>query len=110
MTITYEWEFSQFDTKPHSDGLTNVVSCIHWRLTGTDELGYMASNYGTVILGDPSPAGFTPFEDITKALTISWMEAVTDVEAIKASIADQIDRARNPPVVPMVPPFDNQPA
>lgn len=110
MAINYEWQFVQFDTKPSFDGLNDVVSVIHWRLTGTDETGTSASNYGTVALGDPAPGDFVPYQDITKEMTISWMEATTDVDAIKASIAWQINEIKNPPVVPMVPPFDSQTA
>jgi hypothetical protein len=106
VTITYEWSFSQFDTKLSYDGLTDVVSVVHWRYTGTDETGVTASNYGTVTMPDPSPADFTPYQDITKELTIQWMQSVLDVPAIEASIASQIDYIKNPPVVPMAPPFD----
>ena len=31
MSIVYTWSFPQFEVAPSEDGLTNVVSVIHWR-------------------------------------------------------------------------------
>lgn len=105
MTIDYEWIFTQFDTKPREGDLVDVVSVIHWRLNATDDTGASATNYGTVTLSDPDQSGFVPYDQITKDLTISWMEENIDVAALKENLASQIEMIKNPPVVPMNPPF-----
>lgn len=106
MAIDYEWVFSQFDTKPTQGDLVDVVSIIHWRLNAVDETGTSATIYGTVTLGDPGQSDFVPYDQITKELTIQWMEQNTDVEELKANLANQIEMIKNPPVIPMLPPFD----
>lgn len=105
MAIDYEWIFSQFDTKPSQDGLTDVVSIIHWRLNATDDTGTFASIYGTVTLGTPGPSNFVPYDQITKELTIQWIEENMDVDSMKANLANQIHLIKNPTVVSMSPPF-----
>jgi hypothetical protein len=107
MSITYTWSFPEFDVVKSEDGLTDVVKTIHWRYDAQDGV-FNAGAYGTVGLGAPNPANFIPYNQLTEAWTISACSASLDVPAMNAalaaSIADQID----PPIVPMVPPF-NQP-
>jgi hypothetical protein len=106
MAITYDWSFSQFDTAPSKDGLTDVVVVVHWRLTAIDG-EYVDSSYGTVTMPDPNPADYVPYDQITKDLTIEWVSGILDVPAIEANLALRIEQQKSPPVVPMVPPFDN---
>lgn len=106
MAITYEWQFSQFDTAPTLDGLTNVVEIVHWRYIAVDDTdGLSAQAYGTANLGIPGPSEFVPFEDITKEMTIQWVSGVIDVPSLETNLATQIATQRNPPIVPMSPPF-----
>lgn len=104
MAVSYEWIFSQFDTIPSLDGLTDVVKVIHWRINATDG-DYMASNYGTVTIADPSPSDFTPYDQITKEQAISWVSSAMDVNSQYESLQNQINLMKNPPTLPMAPPF-----
>lgn len=106
MAVTYDWSFSQFDTAPSKDGLTDVVVVVHWRLTAVDGV-YVESSYGTTNMPDPNPAEFTPYDQITKDQTIEWMNGILDVPAMKENLAIRIEQQKNPPIVPMTPPFDN---
>ena len=106
MSITYTWTFPQFDCAKSEDGLTDVVKTIHWRLDGTDGT-YSSGAYGTVGLAAPDPDAFIPFDQITEAWAIS---AVTnsdgfDLAALEANIAGNIEAQKNPPIVPLPPPF-----
>ena len=105
MTIDYEWIFVQFDTAPSKDSFTDVVSTIHWRLNATDETGITASVYGTVSLPDPTNNEFIPYDQITKNLSITWMEENIDVPLLKSNLADQIEAIKNPQVIYKKPPF-----
>ena len=106
MTINYEWRFDQFDTKKSYDGLTDVVSVVHWRMTATDDTGTTVSNYGTVTLGDPSPGSFVSYDQITKELVIQWMEDAMDVPKLEENLSSQIYLLNNPITIPTKPPFD----
>ncbi len=104
MGIAYSWTFPQFDVAPSEDGLTDVVKTIHWRLDAIDA-GITAGAYGTVALGEPSPGNFTPYADISEQWAIDQTSALIDVPAIEAALAGEIAKKKNPPVVPMTPPF-----
>jgi hypothetical protein len=104
MPITYTWSFPQFDVAPSSDGLTDVVRTIHWRLDGVDGAASGAA-YGTVALSAPDAASFTPYADITEAWAIAAVTGNIELTTIEGAIAGEIARKKNPPVVPMLPPF-----
>jgi hypothetical protein len=104
MSITYTWSFPQFEVAPSEDGLTNVVSVIHWRLDAMDGT-FSAGAYGTVALGAPDPAAFTPYDQITEQWAIDAVSANIDLPAVEAALTGEINKKKNPPTVPMVPPF-----
>lgn len=101
MTINYTWTFSSVDAYPDVDGLTNVISTVHWRLLGEDS-GYTAEVYGAISL-DPveDSESFIPFESLTPELLQEWVEQKMgdDLDNYKTSISGQIDARKNPPVV-----------
>ena len=103
MTI-FTWSFPQFDVAKSEDGLTDVVKTIHWRYDAVDG-DYSAGLYGTVGLGAPNPTGFIPFADLTKVWAIAAVSESVDVPAMTSSLEAQIATAKNPPIVPMAPPF-----
>jgi hypothetical protein len=104
MSIAYTWSFPQFEVAPSEDGLTNVVSVIHWRLDAMDGI-YSAGAYGTVALGAPDPAAFTPYADITEQWAIDAVSANIELAQVEAALAGEINKKKNPPTVPMAPPF-----
>lgn len=106
MAIIYTWEFNIFEKAPSLDGLADVVKVIHWRMYAEDA-PYKTSIYGSAPLGAPNPDNFVAYEDITKQWAMDAVSAVIDVPAIQASLAAEIDRQKNPPVVPAPPPFTN---
>jgi len=104
MAIAYSWTFPQFDVAPSEDGLSQVVKTIHWRLDAIDA-GITAGAYGSVALGQPDPAHFIPYADITEQWAIDQTSALIDLPAVQAALAGEIAKKKNPPVVPMTPPF-----
>ena len=102
MTVT--WTIVQLDRHPHQDGLDDVVFTAHWRAEDSEEVGeetYSGSSYGTVSFADPDPDSFTPYADITEEMAIGWTQDALgeeEVANIEASIAQQIEDAKNPPV------------
>lgn len=103
MAINYNWVISSMDEYPKTpDNLTDVVFTVHYRRNATSEVDgktYFADTYSTVSLPAPSPEDFTPYEDLTEETVIGWLEAALNVEAIDASLAQQIENQINPPIV-----------
>jgi hypothetical protein len=105
MAITYTWSFPQFDVAKAEDGLTDVVKTIHWRYDATD--GKVSCGaYGTVGLDAANPSDFTPYAAITQQWCIAAVSGKLDVAELEKNLANQIAMLNNPPVVPMVPPFN----
>jgi hypothetical protein len=89
------WTIANLERNAADDGV--VVA--HWRCTAEDG-EYTASSYGTVsFTPDPDAEGFVPFDQLTEATVIGWVQADMDVEAIEAGLAAQIEEAKAPAVV-----------
>jgi len=109
MAIAYDWIFNPLTVKPAEGSLTDVVFLVDWRRTATDGT-FSAQCYGQVSLGPPNPANYTPFSDLTKAQVTQWVQDTIGAQQITQmdqSLAGDIERQQNPPVIPMAPPWDN---
>jgi len=81
----------------------NGVTVAHWRCTAEDG-DYSASSYGTIgFEPDPSAEGFVPFDQLTEADVIAWVQAELDVESIEAGLAAQIAEQKEPATVAGMP-------
>jgi hypothetical protein len=89
------------DAYPELDGETDVVFTVHWTLNGTDGT-YNGSVYGTVGVTYEAGAPYTPYADLTQAQVIGWVQDALGEEQVasyEANVAQQIENAKNPPVV-----------
>lgn len=101
MPITNTWTVVQMDCYPELDGETDVVFTVHWTLTGTEKT-LSGSVYGSVGVTIDEGATFTPYEDLTEAQVIGWVQDALgeeQVAAYEANVAQQIADQANPPVV-----------
>lgn len=101
---TFTWSFPQFDVAKSEDGLTDVIKTIHWRYDAKDG-EFTAGAYGTVALSAPDPNAFVPYSQITAEWTIGAITDQVNVDELNAALEAQIANQKNPPVVPMSPPF-----
>ena len=100
------WVINQMDTKPTEDGLTDVVSCIHWsRIATQDEI--VVSSYGTMNCNTPSETDFTAYPDLTYDQVCSWLDLGLDTETIDLNLDKQIENIINPPIIVLPLPFTN---
>ena len=105
--MTYDWEFGELDCYKSSEGQTDVVFDVAWRLTARDgdsswsDGGHLEVNYQS---GNP----FIPFESLTKADVQGWCEAGLDVDAIKTALDAKVAEQKNPATEEMTPPWQNQ--
>jgi hypothetical protein len=101
MPITNTWAVVQMDAYPEYDGETDVVFTVHWTLTGTDGT-YVGSVYGSVGVSLDEGATFTPYEDLTEAQVVGWVQDALGAEQVasyEANVAQQIADQIDPPVV-----------
>jgi hypothetical protein len=98
MALIYNWVIAQLDTAPSQDDLTDVVKTVHWRYQAQDA-EYFADMYGAMTCATPSETDFTAYPDLTEYQVISWLEAGLDVAGFEASLVEQIEKKKNPPIV-----------
>lgn len=94
--LQIKWTISQLE-RSLPDG---TVMTAHWRVTATDEQ-FGAGAYGTQSFPakEPSDPTFVPYEQITEEMVLSWLHATMGAEQVQAyetSIAQQIEKAKNP--------------
>lgn len=102
MAINYQWVISAMDVAPKEGQLVDVVTVVHWRRRGIEEVDgktYSAEVYSTYNCPSPSPTDFTAYPDLTQSQVEGWLNAGLDVASIDANIATQIQNEINPPVI-----------
>jgi hypothetical protein len=113
MAIEYKWIISSMDEYPTtSDDLTDVVFNVHYRRQATEIDGdkiWSAETYAVASVPPPSPEDFIPYDQLTFEQVCGWLEQILNVEAIDASLAQQIATQKNPPVVSLPLPWLNPP-
>lgn len=107
--ISYAWTIPSLEVAPSDNGLDDVIKAAHWRYRATDSAdGLTAEVYGAHSFAAPAPASYTPFEEVTEADVIGWLEDLIGEEgmdAMNAGLNTQIENARNPPVLACIPPW-----
>ena len=98
------WTISTLERNTDSD---QGVIVAHWRVTETETVGedtYTASSYGTCgFTPDPSAEGYIPYEDLTEADVLGWVQNELDVESIEAALTANINEQKNPTTADGVP-------
>lgn len=94
------WDIAQLE-RHLPDGNTcpdGAVYTVHWTVS-LEEDGETAGAYGSIGLGDPSPEGFTPFDQLTKEEVVGWVLStlgVDQVVSIEEALHNQIQQKINP--------------
>lgn len=102
-----QWKIVSIECKPLEDSLSNVATVAHWTLSDTDG-DLSASVYGSQSLPEADPADFTPYEDLTEATVVTWVQAAMgedQVAAYESNVAAQLETLANPPVVSLPVPW-----
>ena len=93
--MEYNWIISDLVAKIQEGELSNIIETVHWRYQATDG-EHTADVYGSVGLEAPDAESFKPFEEVTEADVIAWLEAKLDVEAMQEGLSNQLDAIANP--------------
>jgi hypothetical protein len=92
--MTYNWIISDLVAKIQEGELSNIIETVHYRYQATDG-EHTADVYGSVGLEAPDD-NFKPFEEVTEADVIAWLESKLDVEAMQSGLDAQLDAIANP--------------
>ena len=85
------------------DAVTGFVNTVHWQITDSDADGNTGSVYGSIGLEGEL---VTPFDQLTEAQVIGWVEAALGAETLaahEANVAAQIAEAKAPKVATGMP-------
>lgn len=105
---TKNWVINQMDTKPTEDGLTDVVSIVHWRRQATEVVGdktYIVETYGSCSMPSADAESFIAFDSLTEETVTAWLEATLDVSVIDAGLDAKLELEKNPPLVQKLAPW-----
>lgn len=72
--INYNWRVANYFVRLSADGLTNVVHKVGWTVTA-DRDGQTVGRMGVTDLPPASPATFVPWEEVTDAMALAWVQA-----------------------------------
>jgi hypothetical protein len=89
----FKFVISALNCAVELEGLPDVIQCIHWRYQATQLDGdktWFAETYGASSVAQPNPQNFVPYEDVTEAEVISWLEEILPMEAMQASLEANI--------------------
>lgn len=110
MSITYTWAVTGMKVTKVGT-LNNYVVQTYWTKTGTDADGFSGTfNGATPFTPDPTQPNFVPYDQLTQAIVLSWIEPLVTgsyEEHVNAVIAKAIADARDPVVdepLPWAPP------
>lgn len=107
--LIYAWTISSLDVAPSEDTLIDVIKVAHWRYRATDSADALTTEaYGAQGFVSPDSASYTPFDSVTEAQVVEWIEDAIGEEgmdAMNASLAVAIENLRNPPIVTMPVPW-----
>ena len=75
-----------------SDGF---VVTVHYNVSATDDT-YQASTYGTTSYTQTPGETYIPYEDLTQAVVVGWVQEALGKDTVEASLQSQIDALKNP--------------
>jgi len=103
--MNYSWYFQSIEVQKQEGDLSNVVVRVFWQYTATDDV-YRAFKTGITQLLSPDPQSFVNLGDITNDMLEQWVTQATDVESLRAELAEKIQQEKTKAVyiMPWSPP------
>jgi len=109
----FTYNFQNFIAYPTLDNFQDVVFSINWKYIATyiDPTTQQVWKTDTMRMTQVSTDGitdFTPYDQITEQIAISWVSAVENIPNMQQGLVDGINSQINPPppsIVVLPPPF-----
>jgi hypothetical protein len=73
--MSHTWKVAALDYAVSQDGLSNVVTTVHWTCSKEDENGNSGRAYGAHGLPEPDPSNFVEWDALDEFTVLSWMTA-----------------------------------
>jgi len=83
---TYTFRINAVDAKVSLDGLSNVITRVHYTQIATNADGVMVSRNDVVMLPAPQPEVFVPADQLVQSDVIEWIKPLIDLESTQASL------------------------
>lgn len=96
--MNYTWTINQME-RLTADGF---VVTVHYSVTATDG-DYSANTYGTVGYSQQPNEQYTPYDQLTEAQVVSWVQTSLGKDQTEAALAAQIAAQKNPTQVSGMP-------
>ena len=98
--MEYTYEITRLRTAPALGGNSDVILGIEFLYKASDErddVTYTAQTLGSITLEDPADGdAFIPYDDVTEAKVIEWIEAAVNVEYMQDALSTDIDNQQIP--------------
>jgi hypothetical protein len=88
---TYLWTINQLD-RLTSNGFVEMV---HYNVSATDG-DHEASIYGSINYTQTSGETYIPYDDLTQAVVVGWVQETLGKDTVEASLQGQIDALKTP--------------
>jgi hypothetical protein len=85
----FSWKIDNLEIISNLDTLQDVIKSIHYTYTGTCDT-YTAQINGVVGLDPPNASSYIPYQELTKAQVISWLQTKYDIGLFNKNIIEQI--------------------
>jgi len=104
---SWTWTINSMQQWPSGNNAGYVVN-VQWTLTGTDGTQTASIQGNTQYPVSDAQAGFTPYNQLTQAQVIGWVQESLGAQGIanyEANVQGQINSLENPPVSPVTQPL-----
>lgn len=96
---TYFFQIEAVDAHVNQDGLENVIYNVHYSYIAKDENENVARQIGVQHLPSVDADNFTPFDQLTQADVISWIEPKLNVAEFQENLDAQLAELAAPTMV-----------
>jgi len=98
MNMSYEWAITAMKKAPTLDALSNVITHVNFKYTGTDaDSGHKAIFNGACPLATPEEGTeFIELADLTEAKVIEWAQEAHPTDHMNSIIEEEINRIITP--------------
>lgn len=85
MANTYEWSIQGLNKNLNVDQIQfkDAIETVTWKFRVKNENGIFIELVGQTELDPPTSDTYTPYESLTKSQLIEWVQANTDMDALK---------------------------
>lgn len=105
MANTYSYNILNIEVTPSFNGMTDIVCNVDFEYIANNGNGVTAKVVRRKPFWEADPANFTPYSSITKQQIIEWIEASTDMNALKKIVDYELSVAERPEPVEKALPF-----